>query len=108
MGTCAACNGEMKTADGCTEKQISFTMDPEVDAIPVGEEQREIAADIDGRCSDCGAMEGEFHHPGCDWEECPKCGQQLLGCDCSVLGHIVDGEETPRFDRWGRELKHGG
>jgi len=33
-------------------------------------------------CHDCGALEGEIHKFGCDMERCPKCGYQLIGCDC--------------------------
>jgi hypothetical protein len=34
-----------------------------------------------GRCHDCGAKVGHYHHPGCDLERCPVCGQQALFCD---------------------------
>jgi hypothetical protein len=34
------------------------------------------------RCHDCDVSPGGFHHPGCDMEECPRCHQQLLSCDC--------------------------
>jgi hypothetical protein len=27
-------------------------------------------------------LPGYFHHVGCDWEECPRCHDQLLSCDC--------------------------
>ncbi|WP_436346992.1 hypothetical protein [Natronorubrum sp. FCH18a] len=33
-------------------------------------------------CHDCGVEKGEYHHPGCDWEECPRCRRQYLSCDC--------------------------
>lgn len=33
------------------------------------------------QCLECGAHIGELHEPGCDWEQCPKCGQQLIACD---------------------------
>ena len=33
-------------------------------------------------CRDCGARPGEFHEPGCDVEQCPYCGGQLISCEC--------------------------
>jgi len=33
-------------------------------------------------CHDCGADAGEYHHPGCDSEECPRCQGQYLTCSC--------------------------
>lgn len=36
-------------------------------------------------CHDCGVIKGQFHvGPACDVEECPRCGGQLIGCDCDV------------------------
>ena len=34
-------------------------------------------------CHDCRVVKGEFHVPGCDVEECPVCGGQLITCDCA-------------------------
>jgi hypothetical protein len=52
--------------------------------IPFGEETDGepwyLSPDGD-RCHDCGAEEGELHKPGCDAEQCPECGRQLLACD---------------------------
>lgn len=31
-------------------------------------------------CHDCFALKGQYHCEGCDVEECPRCGGQLLGC----------------------------
>ncbi len=35
-----------------------------------------------GHCHDCGIKHGGLHHPGCDVERCPRCGGQLIFCDC--------------------------
>ena len=35
-------------------------------------------------CGDCGVLPGQFHVPGCDIEECPRCGEPRLSCDCEV------------------------
>lgn len=34
------------------------------------------------RCPDCAAKVGHYHHINCDNERCPRCGLQLLCCDC--------------------------
>ena len=60
--------------------------------IPYGQERRGGLAwhlDASGRphpCGDCAVQPGEYHLPGCDVEECPRCGRQSTSCDC-------DGEE---------------
>jgi hypothetical protein len=35
-------------------------------------------------CHDCGIQNkpGTVHHCGCDWERCPACGGQFIGCEC--------------------------
>ncbi len=33
-------------------------------------------------CGDCGALEGQFHQPGCDTERCPFCLGQMISCNC--------------------------
>ncbi len=35
-------------------------------------------------CHDCRVIDGEYHVPGCDVEQCPECGGQLIGCDCDI------------------------
>lgn len=36
-------------------------------------------------CRDCAAARGQLHVPVCCQEQCPRCGGQVLGCDCEVL-----------------------
>ncbi len=33
-------------------------------------------------CRDCCVLKGELHVPRCDYEQCPKCGEQVIGCEC--------------------------
>jgi hypothetical protein len=34
------------------------------------------------RCPDCNVNIGGYHHPGCEYEICPRCGDYLLECGC--------------------------
>jgi len=34
------------------------------------------------QCHDCGVINKQFHHPGCDMETCINCNGQLISCDC--------------------------
>lgn len=65
--------------------------------IPFGEEEQQELSDgtpiylppVTNECHDCGAGEGELHTPGCDVEQCPECGLQLIGCEHGSV--ILDG-----------------
>ena len=37
-------------------------------------------------CHDCNAGFGQYHHWGCDAEQCPLCHNQVIGdyCDCDM------------------------
>lgn len=40
------------------------------------------ALSVEHKCGDCGRKTGEYHMDMCDVERCPKCGNQLMSCDC--------------------------
>ena len=61
--TCAA-NNVVEYPDGCSMPPIPYSIDETE------------------RCHDCLVAPGGFHHPGCDMEECPRCGGQLISCGC--------------------------
>lgn len=90
MARCEDCNFEMTTADGCT-----------VGELRMGNRRfrRTTVASTDprGRCGDCGARRGAFHHLGCDMEPCPTCRRQLISCDCYRTWD-ADGEEQIRLE----------
>ena len=49
--------------------------------IRYGDEAHDFGA-TQSACRDCGVIKGEFHVWECDMERCPKCGGQLISCDC--------------------------
>lgn len=46
----------------------------------------EVPSSAAGRkyCRDCAVLQDEFHVPGCDVEECPRCRDQALFCACHL------------------------
>ena len=36
-------------------------------------------------CRHCGAVKGQLHHPLCDYEQCPVCGEQVMSCNCGIF-----------------------
>jgi hypothetical protein len=44
-------------------------------------------------CRCCNTAVGQFHSPLCEGEECPRCGLQVMSCDCEFMtGDAVGGE----------------
>ncbi len=75
MAKCSDCNKEILKAKGCTLSHIKL-------GGKWYERSTENFDEPSGRCHDCGAKHGNYHHFGCDVECCPKCGGQMIGCDC--------------------------
>jgi hypothetical protein len=88
MPTCGFCDREMNESESCTKNVILYPDSTKDDgghwlfAVPFGDERRGVVDDLDRsdepRCHDCGVQLGGFHHPGCDVEESPQSGDQLL------------------------------
>lgn len=90
MAECSHCNREMTTSDGCTVDRFEDFGDglarpriPVADPRDFYDDGLPDAPPHNGRCRDCGAKAGHFHHPGCDRERCPRCEGQAIGCDCA-------------------------
>jgi hypothetical protein len=50
--------------------------------IRFGDEEGDWGADR-GPCHDCSVVKGQYHvGPLCDVERCPRCGGQVVSCDC--------------------------
>ena len=72
MATCKYCGQDMRTSKGCIKILIKHN----------GQSYNPIK-NTGGICGDCNAYPGHYHHPGCDQERCPICGDQLISCGCN-------------------------
>jgi len=54
-----------------------------------------------GICYACGVSIGELHNFGCDGEQCPFCGDQLISCNCfyEYLGINQEEEKRKELER---------
>jgi len=86
MAECRYCGGEMMIADSCTFNRI--VIDEET-----YERIRKQDEGFEESCPDCGIKKNGIHHYGCDNEDCPVCGDQLVGnCSCNIES-IIDDEK---------------
>lgn len=52
--------------------------------VRYGSEREDWGADR-GPCGDCAVKKGQLHVMGCDIEQCPRCGGQVISCECVDL-----------------------
>lgn len=80
MALCPFCKRDMalaETVDCSWNRTVHFVKGGEAPAVPW-----QPPDGAEERCPDCNVAPGGFHHPGCDQEPCPRCGGQMISCDC--------------------------
>jgi hypothetical protein len=54
--------------------------------VPYGQETFRDPVEAERQpCPHCDAVKGQLHHPLCDYEQCPVCENQVMGCACSLF-----------------------
>ncbi|OLC27403.1 MAG: hypothetical protein AUH69_06265 [Actinobacteria bacterium 13_1_40CM_4_65_12] len=82
MAVCEDCEQEMLRAQTCKARSLMSFRDETFKPIAYGSETI-WPMGFTGACGDCGVAPGGTHHFGCDIEQCPRCGDQLISCDCA-------------------------
>lgn len=95
---CSGCGQPMTPGRGCTVTTITLAGRP-VARLALGGESKDwwLGRDPHAVCHDCNVVTGQLHHVGCDMEQCPKCGDQLLGCGCEADNGEPPGQKGPDF-----------
>ena len=83
MEICEACNKEIVDATVETCSGRAYIEYPDGSVLPaVKYDPGKLHFPKWFRCPDCNVVPGGIHHLNCDQEICPKCGGQLICCDC--------------------------
>jgi hypothetical protein len=84
MAKCQYCEREMLSASGCIFTKLVYGKKATRETLLRQKVGDEGVYNPGERCNDCNALYGYYHHYGCDNERCPKCGRQLIICDCDI------------------------
>lgn len=96
--TCATCSREMTVGGGCEATHLGTSENgPWVERVVYGAEGEDWGAAEGRPCHDCNVAPGQPHHDGCDVERCPRCGRQLIGCECP-WSHMSTGPRPQQAD----------
>jgi len=74
FSTCGFCGQDIANPMITTCAQNAIIEFPDDSALPA------IKWTGTGRCPECNVQPGGNHHPGCQLEICPKCGDPLEQC----------------------------
>lgn len=100
MAVCEYCQQEMKTHASCLWASVSMKrrLYPRLrygDETSHGSGQPGYWRDYGENCPDCWVAVGGLHHIGCDWEQCPRCDGQFIGCDCGGKRFLAEAGQAP-------------
>lgn len=81
------CNVDM--GESCIHTKVAFPDGKVYDRHPLTGGPRPM--DAGAECGDCGTIASgdSYHHSSCDKEMCPRCGGQMLCCDCKDGRHAL-------------------
>jgi hypothetical protein len=79
--SCELCKQETAGGESCLDAGLHFG-GVELGMIRYGDEEWFAKRPPVGHCHACGVLPGGFHHPGCAMARCPRCGGQLISCEC--------------------------
>ena len=83
MGICKYCQKETSDASVTTCEGNASIKYPDGESLStVRYDPQKLHLPHWFRCPDCNVAPGGNHHFNCDQEYCPKCGGQLISCDC--------------------------
>lgn len=83
MAICTRCQQETSDASVITCEGNASVTYPNDESLPtIAYDPRKLHLPHWFRCPDCNVVPGGKHHANCDQEYCPKCGGQLISCDC--------------------------